>query len=87
MLVFIPTVKKGQKRKFAFYYRGPYTIAETKNDLIFNIVDKKTWKAINFHYDRLKRQKKIEKNHSRLSFGRNAKQQRAEEYQFEQLRR
>ena len=61
MLVFNPTVKKGETRKFISFYRGPYIIVEIKNDLNFKVEDKKTRKAIKVHYDRLKKYKTREK--------------------------
>ena len=46
VLVFSPTVKKGEKRKFTSFYRGPYIIFETINDLSFKVDYKKTRKTI-----------------------------------------
>ena len=74
VLVFNPTVKKGDTRKFNSFYRGPYTIVEIINDLNFRVEDKKTKKAIKVHYDRLKNIKR-EKNHLCLSLRQNKKQQ------------
>ena len=54
VLVFNPTVKKGETQKFTSFYRGPYTIVEIINDLIFRGEDYKTKKAIKVHNDRLK---------------------------------
>ena len=61
VLVFNPTVKKGETRKFTSFYRGPYIIVEIINDLNFKVEDKKTRKAIKVHYDRLKKFKTREK--------------------------
>ena len=61
MLVFNPTVKKGETRKFTSFYRGPYINVEIINDLNFKVEDKKTRKAIKVHYDRLKKYKTREK--------------------------
>ena len=61
MLVFNPTVKKVETRKFTSFYRGPYTIVEIINDLNFKVEDKITRKAIKVHYDRMKKYKKREK--------------------------
>ena len=41
VLVFNPTVKKGETRKFTSFYRGPYIIVEIINDLNFKVEDKK----------------------------------------------
>ena len=46
VLVFNPTVKKGETRKFTSFYRGPYKIVEIINDLNLKVEDKKTKKAI-----------------------------------------
>ena len=61
VLVFNPTVKKGETRKFTSFFRGPYIIVEIINDLNFKVEDKKTRKAIKVHYDRLKKHKTREK--------------------------
>ena len=61
MLVFNPTVKKGETRKFTSFYRGLFIIVEIINDLNFKVEDKKTRKAIKVHYDRLKKYKTREK--------------------------
>ena len=61
MLVFNPTVKKGETRKINSFYRGPYIIVEIINNLIFKVEDKKTKKAIKVHYDRLQKYKTTEK--------------------------
>ena len=61
VLVLKPTVKKGETRKFTFFYRGPYIIVEIINDLNFKVEDKKTRKATKVHYDRLKKYKTREK--------------------------
>ena len=51
VLVFNPTVKKGETRKFTSFYRGPYIIVEIINDLNFKVEDEKTRKAIKVFYD------------------------------------
>ena len=61
VLVFNPTVNKGETRKFTSFYRGPYIIVEIMNDLNFKIEDKQTRKTIKIHYDRLKKYKTREK--------------------------
>ena len=61
VLVFNPTVKKGETRKFTSFYRGPYLTVENINDLNCKVEDKKTRKAIKVHYDRLKKYKTPEK--------------------------
>ena len=61
VLVFNPTVKKGETRKFTTFYRGPYIIVKIINDLNFKVEDKNTRKAIKVHYDRLKKYKTREK--------------------------
>ena len=61
VLVFNPTVKKGERRKFTSFFRVPYIIVEIINNLIFKVEDKKTRKAIKVHYDRLKKNKTQEK--------------------------
>ena len=61
MLVFNPTVKKGEIRKFTPFYRGPYIIVEITNDLNFKVEDKNTSKTIKVHSDRLKIYKAREK--------------------------
>ena len=61
VLVFNPTVKKGETRKYTSFYRGPYLIVEIINNLNFKEEDKKTRKAIKVHYDRLKKYKTREK--------------------------
>ena len=61
VLVFNPTVKKGETRKFTSLYRGPYIIVEFINDLSFKVEDEKTRKALKVHYDRLKKYKTREK--------------------------
>ena len=61
VLVFNPTAKKGETRKFTSFNRGPYIIVETINYLNFEVEDKKTRKAIKVHYDRLKKYKTREK--------------------------
>ena len=61
VLVFNPTVKRGETRKFTSFYKGPYIIVEIINDLNFKVEDKKTRKAIKVHYNRLKKYKTQEK--------------------------
>ena len=61
VLVFNPTVKKGETRKLTSFYRGPYIIVEIINDLNLKVEDKKTRKAIKVHYDRVKKYKTREK--------------------------
>ena len=61
VLVFNPTVKNGETRKFTSFYRGPYIIVENINDLNFKVEDKKMRKTIKVHYDRLKKYKTREK--------------------------
>ena len=61
VLVFNPTVKRGETRKITSFYRGPYTIVEIINNLNFRVEDKKTKKAIKVHYERLKKYKTREK--------------------------
>ena len=58
VLVFNPTVKRGETRKFTSFYRGPYIIVEIINDLNFKVEDKKTRKTIKV---RLKKYKTREK--------------------------
>ena len=41
VLVFNPTVKKGETRKLTSFYRGPYIIIKIINDLNFKVEDKK----------------------------------------------
>ena len=53
VLVFNPTNKEEERRKFSSFYRGPYIIFEIIKDLNFKVEDKKTRKAIKVHYDRL----------------------------------
>ena len=57
LLVFVPTVKKGETRKFTSFYREPYTIIEIIKDFSFKVEDKQTTKAIKVHYDRLQKYK------------------------------
>ena len=61
VLVFNPTVIKEETKKFTASYRRPNIIFEIKNDLNFKLEDKKTRKAINVQYDRLKKYKTREK--------------------------
>ena len=55
VMVFNPTIKKGQTKKFKSFYSGPQVIREIINDLKFVIEDVKTKKQQKVHYDRLKR--------------------------------
>ena len=55
VMVFNPTIKTGQTKKFKSFYRGPRVIREIINDLNFVIEDVKTEKQQKVHYDRLKR--------------------------------
>ena len=61
VLVFNPTVKKGETRKFTSFCRGLYIIVEFINYLNFKVEDKKTRKAIKVHYDRQKKHKTRDK--------------------------
>ena len=54
VLVFFPTVKKGETIKFTCFYKGPYTIVEIITDLNFRVSQDETKKIIKVHYDRLK---------------------------------
>ena len=53
-MVFNPTIKNGQTKKFKSFYSGPQVIREIINDLNFVIEDVKTEKQQKVHYDRLK---------------------------------
>ena len=55
VLVFFPTVKVGQTKKFTSFYHGPYRIIEIINDLNFNLHHLENNKVIKVHYDRLKK--------------------------------
>ena len=55
VMVFNPTIKTGQTKKFKSFYSGPQVIREIINDLNFVIEDVKTKKQQKVHYDRLKR--------------------------------
>ena len=55
VMVFNPTIKTGQKKKFKSYCIGPQVIREMINDLNFVIEDVKAKKQPKVHYDRLKR--------------------------------
>ena len=55
LMVFIPTIKTGQTKKFQSFYSGPQVIREIINDLNFVIEDVKTKNQQKVHYDRLKR--------------------------------
>ena len=55
VLLFNPTVKPGQTKKFQSYYSGPSVVREIINDLNFIIADLKTQKQQKVHYDRLKK--------------------------------
>ena len=61
VLVFNLPVKKGETRKFTYFYRGPYIIVEFIDDLNFKREDKKTRKSIKVQYDRLRNNKTREK--------------------------
>ena len=54
-MVFNPTIKTGQTKKFKSFYSGPQILREIINDLNFVIEDVKTEKQQKVHYDRLKR--------------------------------
>ena len=54
-MVFKPTIKTGQTKKFKSFYSGPQVIREKINDLNFFIEDVKTKKQQKVHEDRLKR--------------------------------
>ena len=54
VMVFNPTMKTGQTKKFTSFYSGPQVIPEIINDLNFVIEDVKTKKQQKVHYDRLK---------------------------------
>ena len=54
VLLFNPTVKLRQTKKFKSYYSGPLVIREIVNDLNFIIENLKTEKQQKVHYDRLK---------------------------------
>ena len=54
VLVFFPTVKKGETKKFTSSYKGPYTNVKIINDLNFQVCHNETKKTIEVHYDRLK---------------------------------
>ena len=54
-MVFNPTIKTGQTKKFKSFYSGPQVIREIINDLNFVIEDVKTKNQQRVHYDRLKR--------------------------------
>ena len=54
-MLFNPTVKPGQTKKFKSFYSGPLVIRETINDLNFIIEDLKTQKQQKVHYDRFKK--------------------------------
>ena len=44
VLVFKPTVKKGETRKCTSFYRGPYIIVEIIDDLNFKVENKRRGK-------------------------------------------
>ena len=54
-MVFNPTTKTGQTKKFRSFYSGPQVIREINNNLKFVIEDVKTKKQQKVHYERLKR--------------------------------
>ena len=53
VMVFKPTIKTGQTKKFKSFYSGAQVTPEILNDLNFVIEDVKTKKRQKFHYDRL----------------------------------
>ena len=55
VMVFNPTKKNGQTKKFKTFYSGPQVIREIISNLNFVIEDVKTKKQQKVHYDRLKR--------------------------------
>ena len=55
VMVFNPTIKKGQTKTFKSFYSGTQVIREIINDLNFVIEDVTTKKQQKVHYDRLKR--------------------------------
>ena len=55
VMVFNPTMKTGQTKKFKSFYSGPQVVREINNDLNFVIEDVKTKKQQKVHYDRLTR--------------------------------
>ena len=67
VLIFFPTVKKGQTKKFTSFYRGPYKILEIINDLNFRVCHEETRKVIKVHYDRMKKYKLRERIFTRMS--------------------
>ena len=67
VLIFFPTVKKGQTKKFTSFYRGPYKILEIINGLNFRVCHEETRKDINKHYDRMKKYKLWERIFTRMS--------------------
>ena len=54
VMVFKPTIKTGQIKKFKSFYSGPQVIREIINNLNFVVEDVKTKKQQKVHYDRLK---------------------------------
>ena len=67
VLIFFPTVKKGQTKKFTSFYRGPYKILEIINNLKFRVCHEETRKVIKVHYDRMKKYKPRERIFTRMS--------------------
>ncbi len=57
VLVFNPTVKVGNTKKFTSFYHGPCTIIEVINDVNFRLREDATGKNMRIHYDRLKKYK------------------------------
>ena len=53
VLVFFPTLKKGETKSFPSFNKGRYTSDEIINDLIFRVCHDETKKIIKVHYDRL----------------------------------
>ena len=66
-MLFNPTVKPGQTKKFKSYYSGPLVIREILNDLNFIIEDLKTHKQEKVHYDRLKKIKSCQHEYQKRS--------------------
>ena len=54
-MLFNPTVKRGQTKKFKSYYSGPLVIREMINDLNFITEELKTQKQQKVYYNRLKK--------------------------------
>ena len=54
-MLFNPSLKAGQTKKYKSFYSGPYVVRDIINDLNFQIEDVKTKTTQKVHYDRLKR--------------------------------